>query len=385
MPSSQPIPVKDSFVASAVFKIVLTYACFAALWILLSDQAVLLITADARHIALISTIKGWLFVAVTSVLLAFLVRRYLTRLSAIADQLRISEERWKFAVNGAGDGLWDWDINAGTATFSRRYKEMLGYGEDETGTSAEEWSKRVHPDDMARVTEDLRAHMDGKTPSAAIEFRMQCKDGGWKWILGRGVVVSLEKSGKPIRLVGTNTDITGRKLLEAELQRQASIDYLTGVPNRRHFMGKAELELSRAARYGKSPSLLMLDIDSFKRVNDLHGHKTGDSVLRKLGEIFRQTLRDVDTIGRMGGEEFAILLPETGREKAVEVAERLRTTIGNAKISLEQGLPLQITVSIGVASVVSGDDNIDVLLSNADKALYEAKNSGRNRVCVAAP
>ncbi len=175
-----------------------------------------------------------------------------------------------------------------------------------------------------------------------------------------------------------------RNYLQLELENKAHIDYLTGVSNRRHFMERANQDLLRAARYNSPLSILMLDIDFFKKINDSHGHKAGDAVLIKLTEICQQILREVDSIGRIGGEEFAILLPETKQQEAVEVAERLRTALAMAKVPLESGgLPLQFTVSIGVASLVSKEDNLDVLLNRADKALYAAKDAGRNRVSVA--
>jgi diguanylate cyclase (GGDEF)-like protein len=173
------------------------------------------------------------------------------------------------------------------------------------------------------------------------------------------------------------------KQLEKKLESQAQVDYLTNLSNRRYFMEQAEMELSRSRRFGKSLSLLMMDIDFFKKVNDKHGHNAGDEVLRKLADVCRQTLRTVDIVGRMGGEEFAIILPETEMVKALEAAERLRESIAQAKVPMESGLSLQFTVSIGVTSQIYLNDNIDVLLSQADKALYKAKESGRNKVCVA--
>lgn len=177
-------------------------------------------------------------------------------------------------------------------------------------------------------------------------------------------------------------DMTEIKALENQLLRQARIDFLTQVNNRGYFMEQAEIELSRAVRYGDPFSLLMLDIDFFKQVNDSHGHQAGDAVLVKLASIMRQTLREVDIIGRIGGEEFAILLPETGLEKSFQAAERLRINVSNTKVPIGNGLPLKITVSIGIASMTSNDDNIDLLLSQADAALYEAKHAGRNKVCI---
>lgn len=175
-------------------------------------------------------------------------------------------------------------------------------------------------------------------------------------------------------------DITKRKILEDKLKEQAHIDYLTGVATRGHFMEQAEMELSRAIRYQSPLSIMMMDVDFFKRINDSHGHKTGDLVLQKLAETCLRGLREVDIIGRMGGEEFAILLPETNGAEAIEAAERLNEAIRSAKVPLEAGLPLQFTVSIGVSCLRSKEDNIDVLLSLADKALYQAKAAGRDKV-----
>jgi PAS domain S-box-containing protein len=127
-----------------------------------------------------------------------------------------SEERWKFALEGAGDGLWDWNIQTGVAFYSRRYKEMYGYADADFGTTSDEWSKRIHPDDAPGVFTALQPYMNGKPGSATVEFRMLCKDGGWKWTLGRGMVVSRDADGKPLRMIGTNTDITERKLAEAK-------------------------------------------------------------------------------------------------------------------------------------------------------------------------
>jgi PAS domain S-box-containing protein len=130
------------------------------------------------------------------------------------ESLLKSEERWKFALEGSGDGVWDWNIQTGEAHYSKRYKEMLGFTESEIGDSASEWSSRVHPEDLPGAMEILQSHLDGKTPSAVIEFRMLRKDGSWQWTLSRGMVVTCDADGKPLRLVGTNTDLTERRAVE---------------------------------------------------------------------------------------------------------------------------------------------------------------------------
>jgi len=188
--------------------------------------------------------------------------------------------------------------------------------------------------------------------------------------------------GQIIGLLPTAVDITERKQLEDELNRQAHLDYLTGLPNRRSFMERFEQELSRALRYDNTLSILMLDIDLFKQVNDIYGHQAGDQVLKTLAMVFQEVLRHVDIVGRLGGEEFGIVLPEIGIEKAVEVAERLREVISTTPVKLPIGLQLQFTVSIGIATRVEKNMTIDTLLNEADKALYRAKEAGRNKVCV---
>ncbi len=166
-----------------------------------------------------------------------------------------------------------------------------------------------------------------------------------------------------------------------ELEHRAYSDYLTNLPNRRYFIEHSELELSRYHRYGGELSLMMFDIDFFKKLNDTYGHNVGDLVLQKISEVSRNLLRDIDIIGRIGGEEFAVLLPQTCVEEAVNVAERLRMEISKAGIDLGDELLSNFTASFGVSDA-KDCKNIDKLLSQADLALYEAKNSGRDKVCV---
>lgn len=164
-----------------------------------------------------------------------------------------------------------------------------------------------------------------------------------------------------------------------ELEHRAYSDYLTGLANRRYFIEQAELELSRQNRYESELSLIMLDIDFFKKINDTYGHNVGDLVLQRIADISRMILRDIDIIGRIGGEEFAILLPQTSLEDSIKVAERLRVEISNTSVVLENG-EVKFTSSFGVVS--ANKSNIDDLLIKADRALYRAKESGRNRVCT---
>ncbi|MDZ7818340.1 MAG: diguanylate cyclase [Aliarcobacter sp.] len=163
-----------------------------------------------------------------------------------------------------------------------------------------------------------------------------------------------------------------------ELEHRAYSDYLTSLPNRRYFIEQAELELLKHNEYDRELSLIMLDIDFFKKINDTYGHNIGDLVLQKIANISRTVLRDIDIIGRIGGEEFAILLPQTNLEDSLKIAERLRIEISNASVILEN-CEITFTSSFGV--VTTSKATIDELLIKADKALYQAKESGRNMVC----
>jgi diguanylate cyclase (GGDEF)-like protein len=147
-------------------------------------------------------------------------------------------------------------------------------------------------------------------------------------------------------------------------------------------MELANQEIHRAIRFSNPMSILMVDLDNFKIINDTYGHKSGDNVLKGFSAVCRLAFREIDVVGRIGGEEFAILLPETSRVQAIEVAERLRTRIANTSIPTDLDLTIEFTVSIGVASLSSEDDTLDVLLSHADNALYKAKSAGRNQVRV---
>ena len=187
---------------------------------------------------------------------------------------------------------------------------------------------------------------------------------------------------KPTRVVGRLVifrDMTSRKRLEIELERLATTDFLTGALNRRELIRRAEIELDRARRYGHPTSAIMLDIDYFKDVNDAYGHAAGDSALVALAELLTREVRASDLVARYGGEEFMLLLPETTIVKAHGIAERIRSAIANTPL-VTDGQSTRFTVSMGVTSSESVGQDLESLLKEADKLLYQAKQSGRNRI-----
>ncbi len=170
--------------------------------------------------------------------------------------------------------------------------------------------------------------------------------------------------------------------VEEELRRLATTDPLTGLANRRHFLELAELELKRLRRYGGTLALIMLDADHFKQINDVYGHAAGDEALRHLAVVVGTELRDTDLFGRLGGEEFAVLLPGTTLEAATEVAERLRHAVASQPV-VAGPLSLPLTISLGVVSC-DPEESIDHSLNRADQALYQSKAAGRNKVTAVA-
>jgi len=548
--------------------------------------------------------------------------------------LRKSEERFDLAMRGSNDGLWDWNLETDALYLSPRWKEMLGYTVDEIQNHLDEWSKRLHPDDLETVVVDVKKHLNKETVIYQNTHRLQHKDGHYVWILARGISI-YNAEGKPVRMVGTHTDltqlkqvedelkvlnrdfiamlentsdfiyfkdrdsrfhfcsqtlanitghrswrdmigkhdtevfpmdtakiyveeelpvflegkplidridpyydvqghlgwihtnklpvwsddgktvvsifgisrdITERKRIESELQdakqlsddiinglpgifymldherrlvrwnsnfctvtgytdkemfnkpalnviapadkklieqrikevfesgnssveaeiinrhgehvpyfftgrrttlqdqvyligvgqditerrqmeqqlwKLANTDFLTGLMSRRYFMGKLEQEFVRVHNHEVSHScILMLDLDYFKRINDTYNHTVGDMVLKHFAALVQSNLRQIDFMGRLGGEEFAIILPDTDVGAAQQCAERLRKLVANTPV-VQDNQTILITVSIGATMLQDDDSCPDTALIRADNALYYAKNSGRNRVQIA--
>lgn len=252
------------------------------------------------------------------------------------------------------------------------------------GCTAEELKgsvdSRFFPPDTVRQLSEVDARVfAGEHP----EEEITVSDTGSGHRIYWEVKAPIHERGTITGLIGISTDITRHKDLEQELEKQARTDFLTGLPNRSHFFATAHKEFARCRRYQQPLSIGMVDLDHFKAINDTYGHEIGDQVLKKVAEVCMQTLRESDTIGRLGGEEFAVLWTETDQDQALEAAERLRLAIDIAKLPIERGLPVQFTASIGVATLSADDANLDVFLNRADQALYEAKRAGRNKVCLA--
>ena len=223
----------------------------------------------------------------------------------------------------------------------------------------------------------LSGTMDSDTYLTS-EIEQVHKDGSSVWTEAIARYVKNDKTGV-VELHGVTRDISERRALRLELERQATTDSLTGIANRRHFLTTAQKEVDRCKRHGRTLSLLMLDIDHFKAVNDTFGHATGDLALQAVARTCGKELRSTDLCGRIGGEEFAILLVETDLDKACGVAKKLIAYVEAIDLFAENGRPVRLTTSIGVAECRSQTETLSNLMVRADQALYKAKNMGRNR------
>jgi diguanylate cyclase (GGDEF)-like protein/PAS domain S-box-containing protein len=298
--------------------------------------------------------------------------------------LAVSEERWKLALDSTGDGVWDWYIQTGDEFFSKRCKEIYGYAEDEIPNRADAFDGRTHPDDVEQMERDRADHFNGKTPVYSNEHRIRCKDGSWKWVLTRGIVIARDADGQPLRMVGTHSDITERKEAEALVWQQANFDPLTGLPNRRMLRQRLEESLVRSQAQQQALAVIFVDLDHFKEVNDSLGHESGDLLLIEAARRIQQCVGERDTVARMGGDEFTILLNGANDLSALE------TTLQHVLLRLSSAFQVRseqvfVSASLGVAMYPADAAVVEDLFKHADQALYVAKGAGRNRVSFYTP
>jgi diguanylate cyclase (GGDEF)-like protein/PAS domain S-box-containing protein len=293
------------------------------------------------------------------------------------EALRESEERYALAARGANDGLWDWNLLTGAVYFSPRWKAMLGFQENEIEDRLEEWLDRIHDADRDRVKQEIDAHQKGLTPHFESEHRLLHKDGGFCWMLSRGLAVH-DATGKTLRMAGSQTDITERKVS----------DPLTGLPNRLLFIDR----LGRLIKHSKRRkdhlfAVLFLDLDGFKMINDSLGHLIGDQLLVGVAARLEKCLRSSDTVARLGetftvarlgGDEFTILLDDLKEPAdANRAAERLMKALVPPFVLA--GKEIFTSISVGIAMSNTAYEEPEDMLRDADTAMYRAKSLGKAR------
>jgi len=280
-------------------------------------------------------------------------------------------------------GHWYFDIESSSVIFNPLKVSVLGYEASDIPESVpyQFFTGKLHPDDYEPTMQAMRDHLSGKTPVYECSYRIQAKDGSYKWFYDRGRITQRDADGKPVFLAGIVFDITESKQRElsleqsnAELRYDAVTDELTSLPNRRAVIGELRNRMHYSKAQQRPLSVCMLDIDHFKLINDEKGHVYGDYVLQQIASVLQNEVRGLDTVGRYGGEEFLAVFYDADREQAQHIAERIRQRV--EQMELNDGV--RATISGGIAMYDRQD--LTGLVEEADKNLYAAKNRGRNRI-----
>lgn len=303
------------------------------------------------------------------------------------------------------DGIWDWNANSGYVYRNPGWYRMLGYDPHSLQNNVFTWESVIHPDDFNRVMEHFDAYIKGKSDSYLVEYRCKHKQDNYIWIEDRGKIVAWNTDGSVARMIGAHKNIHESRVhlgqlksknkslellieertqelinLNAELQKKlaenkslAETDTLTSVANRYLFEKVLKQECGRAHRFNHPISIIAMDLDDFKSINDSYGHSTGDLALIHVVNIIKENIRNFDLIARWGGDEFMLILPETSLDKAKTVADKIRTLVASSPVNKQ----IYITMSFGVASLYKDEDHKQLTI-RADRALYKSKAAGKN-------
>lgn len=391
------LPVKATIPFGRVWVIVLIYAAFAALWILLSDKVVAMMFDTPADIVRASTGKGWLFVAVTSALLYGLMRQLVGSMVAASMSERAMQEEKLLAQRKLYESESSYrllteqvpaiiyraslDANSSTTYISPQVA-ALGYSAEEWLQNPDLFMDAMHAEDRENVLRLLKqSHRTGEKFLA--EYRLKTRSGEWRAFRDEAQVVKDER-GQPVCLQGVMLDITERKQAEARVHQLAYYDALTGLPNRVLMMDRLEQLMTLSRREKHMGALIFLNIDRLKMLNDALGHKAGDALLKMFSERLASILREDDTLARLSGDEFVILLygldhtlEATGRHAHV-VAKKIHMAMRQPFAAGEQ--EVSVTVSLGVTLFPEMDyDAPEDVLRRADTAMHRAKKNGGNQ------
>jgi diguanylate cyclase (GGDEF)-like protein/PAS domain S-box-containing protein len=331
-----------------------------------------------------------IFIAV-SMLMLYILEVLRAESKRLQQGLSSSEARFRLLAVSSRDAILLMNLEAAVSYASPAITEMLGWEPDETqGLS---YRRALHPQDIATVEMIFREAAEGQEPEM-FQFRWRKKDKSYLWMEASLRLYREPSTGEATGFVVVMRDISHRKADEEELQRAfhmvealAGADGLTGIANRRRFDEVLDREWRRAQRDRSPCSLLLIDVDHFKNYNDIYGHIAGDKCLRRAAETTAQVLhRPADLLARYGGEEFAVILPDTESDGAMNIAEQIRRAVENLRIPNEGNPHGVVTFSIGCSTQVPElNAEASRLVQAADRALYQAKSQGRNRVEIAQP
>lgn len=310
------------------------------------------------------------------------LQRRLAELEQTKAALERSEQRFSLAAAGSNDGLWDWEVTTGRVYYSPRWNEIVGLPEAPAEATLDAWLGRVHPNEIAEVARRLDEHIEGRSEHFESEHRLRRDDGSYLWVLCRGVAVR-DQDGLAVRMAGSLSDVSRRKETEHELRHGAYFDKLTGLPNRA--LLRECLEEAIEARTGEASAftVLFLDFDNFKVVNDSLGHCAGDELLTAVASRISRCIQTSaagfqPTVARLGGDEFVVLL--RGQCDPAEIAMSIQAAL-REPLALH-GTEVHTSASIGITIDTGTYSNPDDVLRDADTAMYYAKEQGAGQYAV---
>jgi len=301
--------------------------------------------------------------------------KYKLRISQAVHALQESEARFRLWFQESPLPYQSLDSAGNIVEVNAAWIKMLGYQDDQI--IGQPFGNFLYGEDKQKFSTEFPIFKQ-RGQASDVQFKMLNSDQEVIDVeLNSRIAYNIDGSFKQTHCI--LHDITSRKIMERELKKLATTDPLTGLANRRAFFEESELLRLHCARYHHPFAVMMLDIDLFKLINDTFGHDIGDDVIKLVADIMKQSLREVDILGRIGGEEFAIVLPETTPQHALDIAERIRASIAAVKLETNQGY-VEIHISVGVTMMTGNKEGIETLLKQADTLLYQAKQHGRNRV-----
>lgn len=290
--------------------------------------------------------------------------------------LEEARERLAMALEASELSIFDYDVASGDVLLDERWAKIMGYPPGAMLMKIEELAALTHPEDVERATGATMLALKGTMVEYAQESRVRTAKGEWKWIRCTGKVIERGPDGRARRLIGTNLDVSARKAAEERIREMAFHDSLTRLPNRALFLDRLQQSVAAAHRENRPLSVLYLDLNRFKEINDKRGHETGDAVLREVAQRFARVARESDTLARLGGDEFAIVAPHTAHADAVVLARRIAASLEGPLAAA--GESSEVGVSIGIACYPEHGSTPEQLLRNADISMYQAKVAGRS-------
>ncbi|HSH86409.1 MAG TPA: EAL domain-containing protein [Methylophilus sp.] len=306
------------------------------------------------------------------------VRRKTAEIQSKSEEIENQRLRLTEIIDATRAGTWEWNMQTGECQFNARWAEIVGYTLDELQPLTLDVAKSLmHPDDLQVAMQMIERHLNGEIDFYECDIRMRHKDGRWIWVSDRGSLISRTSAGTPLVMRGTHFDITDKKAAEEVIWRQANYDSLTQLPNRHYFNQQLVAAIQQASAKQQRLTLLFLDLDQFKDINDTLGHHRGDDLLVEVGRRIEQNLPQAATAARLGGDEFAIILPADDADLQTLCNQLLQDISHSYTLGGER---IFVTASIGISQFPDDAVNADEMIQHSDQAMYEAKSRGRNNV-----